>query len=124
MDATIISRFTSAIIDKITELIGIHDTSGTAHSNIRNSIPEANTLASNIQMDGTASAGTGTDYARANHVHPKSSIYAEASHTHSEYVNSTIVDNLNSTSSTSVLSARQGKVLKDLIGDAIDYINQ
>lgn len=70
MDATIISRFTSAIIDKITELIGIHDTSGTAHSNIRNSIPEANTLASNIQMDGTASAGTGTDYARANHVHP------------------------------------------------------
>ena len=36
----------------------------------------------------------------------------------------TIVDNLNSTSSTSVLSAKQGKVLNDMIGDAISYINQ
>ena len=35
-----------------------------------------------------------------------------------------VVDNLNSTSSTSVLSAKQGKVLADLIGDAITYINQ
>lgn len=35
-----------------------------------------------------------------------------------------VVDNLNSTSSTSVLSAKQGKVLADLIGDAISYINQ
>ena len=34
-----------------------------------------------------------------------------------------VVDNLNSTSSTNVLSARQGKVLADLIGDAITYIN-
>ena len=34
-----------------------------------------------------------------------------------------IVDNLTSTSSTSVLSARQGKVLSDLIGDAITFIN-
>ena len=34
-----------------------------------------------------------------------------------------IVDNLTSTSSTSVLSARQGKVLADLIGDAILFIN-
>ena len=36
----------------------------------------------------------------------------------------TIVDNLTSTSSTSALSAKQGKVLNDLIGDAITYINQ
>ena len=35
-----------------------------------------------------------------------------------------VVDNLNSTSSTNVLSARQGKVLNDLIGTAIQYINQ
>lgn len=35
-----------------------------------------------------------------------------------------VVDNLNSTSSTNVLSARQGKVLGDLIGTAIQYINQ
>ena len=36
----------------------------------------------------------------------------------------TIIDNLTSDSSTSALSAKQGKVLKDLIGDAISYINQ
>lgn len=53
-----------------------------------------------------------------------SGTFAQGNHTHSEYVNPTIVDNLNSTSATSVLSARQGKVLGDLIGDAITYINQ
>ena len=38
----------------------------------------------------------------------------------------TVVDNLNSTSTTSALSAKQGKVLNDLIGDigtALDLIN-
>jgi hypothetical protein len=34
-----------------------------------------------------------------------------------------IVDNLTTNDNTKVLSAKQGKVLKDLIGDAIDYIN-
>ena len=33
-----------------------------------------------------------------------------------------VVDNLTSTSATAPLSARQGKVLNDLIGDAITYI--
>lgn len=37
---------------------------------------------------------------------------------------SDVVDNLTSTSATAPLSARQGKVLNDLIGDAIAYINQ
>lgn len=36
----------------------------------------------------------------------------------------TIVDNLTTNDATKVLSAKQGKVLKDLIGDAISYINQ
>lgn len=36
----------------------------------------------------------------------------------------TIVDNLNSDSSTSALSAKQGKALNTLIGNAISYINQ
>jgi hypothetical protein len=35
-----------------------------------------------------------------------------------------VVDSLSSTSTTAPLSANQGKVLKDLIGDAITYINQ
>lgn len=37
---------------------------------------------------------------------------------------SDIVDNLTTNDATKVLSAKQGKALKDLIGDAITYINQ
>ena len=36
----------------------------------------------------------------------------------------TIADNLTTNDATQVLSAKQGKVLADLIGDAISYINQ
>lgn len=45
-------------------------------------------------------------------------------HTHSDYVNPEIADNLTTNDSTKVLSAKQGKVLNDLIGQAISYINQ
>ena len=34
------------------------------------------------------SVGDGTTWARSNHTHPKSSIYAEATHTHSQYLTS------------------------------------
>lgn len=37
---------------------------------------------------------------------------------------SDIADNLNTNDATKVLSAKQGKNLNDLIGDAISYINQ
>lgn len=37
---------------------------------------------------------------------------------------SDIVDNLSTDNASKVLSAKQGKVLNDLIGDAIEYINQ
>lgn len=54
-----------------------------------------------------------------------SSNYAAGNHTHSQYLTtSNVVDNLTSTSSTDALSAKQGKVLNDLIGAAITYINQ
>ena len=36
----------------------------------------------------------------------------------------TIIDNLTTNDATKVLSAKQGKVLNDLIGDAIDYVNR
>jgi len=42
---------------------------------------------------------------------------------HSFLDSSDIADNLTTDSSTKVLSAKQGKALKDLIGDAIAYIN-
>ncbi len=41
-----------------------------------------NSTASNIQMNGTQSAGSGTSVARANHVHPTDTSRAAASHTH------------------------------------------
>ena len=41
-----------------------------------------NTNASNIQMNGTQSAGSGTAVAKANHVHPTDTSRAAASHTH------------------------------------------
>ena len=53
-------------------------------------IPSANSTASNIQADantGSAGGANTTTYAKADHVHPKSTIYAEASHTHEEYNN-------------------------------------
>lgn len=49
---------------------------------------------------------------------------AESNHTHNSYINPTIADNLTTNDSTQVLSAKQGKVLNDLIGSAITYINQ
>ena len=48
---------------------------------------------------------------------------SDTNHTHSNYVNPTIADNLTTNDSTQVLSAKQGKVLNDLIGNAISYIN-
>ena len=53
-----------------------------------------------------------------------SGTFAEGNHTHSDYVNPTIADNLTTNDSTQVLSAKQGKALADLIGSAITYINQ
>lgn len=49
------------------------------------SIPSAsNTTPSADTTSG--SVGTGTTWARSNHTHPKSSLYAESSHTHSQYL--------------------------------------
>lgn len=87
------------------------------------SVPSASSTVPNADTT-TGSYGSGTSYARSNHTHPKSSLYAEATHTHSEYVNPTIIDNLTTDDATKALSAKQGKVLNDMIGDAIEYINQ
>ena len=49
---------------------------------------------------------------------------SDTNHTHSNYVNPTIVDNLTTDDATKTLSAKQGKVLNDRIGVAINYINK
>ena len=65
-----------------------------------------------VKNDGTImTSGTG------------STNYAAGNHTHSGYVStSDIADNLTTNDGTKVLSAKQGKVLNDLIGSAITYI--
>lgn len=101
----------------------------TTHTHTKSEItdfPTVPTASTTVPSADTTSGsyGSGTVYARSNHVHPKSTLYAEASHTHSAYVNPTIADNLTTNDSSQVLSAKQGKVLNDLIGSAITYINQ
>ena len=72
-----------------------------------------------VKNDGSVDTNS---YSLSTHNH--TGTYSEVNHTHSNYVNPTIADNLTTNDSSQVLSAKQGKVLNDLIGDAISYINQ
>ncbi len=49
--------------------------------------------------------------------------FAELNHTHNEYVNPTIVDDLTSDDNTKVLSAKQGKVLKTSLDGKADSLH-
>lgn len=49
------------------------------------SIPSASSTTPSADTT-NGSVGTGTTWARSNHTHPKSSLYAESSHTHSQYL--------------------------------------
>lgn len=51
------------------------------------SIPSASSTVPSADTT-NGSVGTGTTWARSNHTHPKSSLYAEAIHTHSQYLTS------------------------------------
>ena len=51
------------------------------------SVPNASSVTPNADTT-NGSVGDGTTWARSNHTHPKSSLYAEASHTHSQYLTS------------------------------------
>ena len=50
-------------------------------------IPQANSTATNIKMNGTQSAGSATTYAKADHVHPTDTSRAAASHSHGNVTN-------------------------------------
>lgn len=119
-------------IDENSYALTSHNHSGTyanaTHTHTQSQITDLSTIptasSTTPSADTTAgSYGSGTSYARSNHTHPKSTLYAEASHTHSTYVNPTIADNLTTDSSSQVLSAKQGKVLNDKIGNIIQIIN-
>lgn len=186
-----ITNVANAIINKINNLISSHNSNENAHQDIRESVPSAtselnnnsgfitsssvpNPSSTTPSADTTnGSVGDGTTWARSNHTHPRSSLYAEANHTHDSIypayeidnlnvddvhyaaghlhyesfsnaiyysdvdgigdINKelavkgdlpTIIDNLTTNDATKVLSAKQGKILNDLIGDAIDYVNR
>lgn len=118
-----ITNAANAIVNKINNRVSSHNSDSNAHQDIRGNIPIASSTTPNADTAG-GSVGTGAAWARNDHTHPKSSLYAAASHTHNEYINPTIIDNLTTDDATKALSAKQGKVLNDLIGDAIEYINQ
>lgn len=96
-----VTNVANAIINKINNLISSHNSNSNAHQDIRESIPSATSDLNNNSGFITSSSvpnassatpsadttngnvGTGTTWARSDHTHPKSSLYAEASHTHS-----------------------------------------
>lgn len=80
-------RVANAILGKINALIGSHNTNEQAHQDIREDIPSASSTTPSADTT-TGDVGTGTTWARSNHTHPKSSLYAEATHTHSQYLTS------------------------------------
>ena len=179
-----VTNVANAIINKINNLISSHNSNENAHQDIRESIPSAtselnnnsgfitsssvpNPSSTTPSADTTnGSVGDGTTWARSNHTHPRSSLYAEVNHTHDSIypayvidnlnvddvhyaagrlhyesfsnaiyysdvdgigdINKelavkgdlpTIIDNLTTNDATKVLSAKQGKVLNDMIGD-------
>lgn len=65
------------------------------------------------------SVGTGTTWARSNHTHPKSSLYAESSHTHSGY-QATLVSgtNIKTINNNSLLGS--GNI--DIQGSTVDIV--
>jgi len=97
-----VTNVANAIINKINNLISSHNSNSNAHQDIRESIPSATSelnnnsgfiTSSSVPSASSAtpsadttngSVGTGTTWARSDHRHPKSSLYAEASHTHTK----------------------------------------
>ena len=74
-------RVARAILGKINALIGSHNTNEQAHQDIREDIPSGSSTAPSADT-ANGGVGVGTAWARSDHTHPKSSLYAEASHNH------------------------------------------
>ena len=99
-----VTNVANAIINKINNLISSHNNNSNAHQDIRESIPSTTSELNNNSGFITSSSvpnassatpsadttnggvGTSTTWARSDHTHPKSSLYAEATHTHEEYI--------------------------------------
>lgn len=96
---------------------------------VKDAIPAASTT--NPSMDGTASYGSGTAYARSNHVHPTDTSRAPTSHassattygtgTSSNYGHLKLSDSTSSTSGTSGGTAATPKAVADALTAAKSY---
>ena len=77
-------------------------------------IPEASTTTP-LSDSTNGSIGDSNKWAKADHIHPKSNLYAESGHNHDNtYIKlSDIVTNLTTDNDNKVLSAKQGKLLQD-----------
>lgn len=99
-------------LDSKSDITHTHSQYLTEHQSLTNYVQKSSTVGL-LKNDGSVmTGGTG------------SSNYAIGNHTHSNYVNPTIADNLTTNDASQVLSAKQGKILNDLIGEAITYINK
>lgn len=65
----------------------VTDSSGKITTENKPTIPSASSTTPSADTT-SGSVGTGTTWARSNHTHPKSSLYAESSHTHDNYLTS------------------------------------
>ena len=83
------------IKESIKSVIDRHNESANSHIDIRNRIPEQNSVASNIKMNGNVNAGSLSTYARADHIHPIDTSRAPINHTHNDII--TQIDEINDT---------------------------
>lgn len=74
-------RVANAVLGKINALIGSHNANEQAHQDIRGDIPSASSTTPSADT-ATGGVGTGVTWARGDHTHPKSSLYAESLHEH------------------------------------------
>lgn len=80
-----VTNIANAIINKINSLISSHNSNSNAHPDIRGDIPSASSTTPSADTT-SGSVGAGITWAKSDHTHPKSNLYAEASHTHSQYL--------------------------------------
>lgn len=89
----------------------VTDANGKIVTENKPTIPQANTSASVLKADGSASAGTNNNYARADHIHPKDSSKADTSHIHG-YIDSNGVLRINGVAqeNMNIITDENGKI--------------
>ena len=121
-DVSDLTDTTGVIPTDVSDLTDTSDTAFTPKSHSHGNITNAGAIGSTSGLP----VKTGTDGVLTTGAFGTSAgQFAEGNHTHSGMLTtSDIYDGLDSSATNKALSAKQGKALADLIGDAITYINQ